>query len=214
MSMIADELNVLSVNVLTAHAEEYVSYKVKPNFRTLGQKGLGKQAQALKKSMGAMSAAEAQTLVQDLLASGKVKLQGIELDKDDVEVAFDAKEGYAAAGDRVGVVVLDTRLDDTLRDLGYLRELLSRVQNARKDMGLDFVDRIHIEVSGTDRTKRVVSAHEKTILSECLAVDLRWSDDLRSGPPSANSPKDAWKRTDAREVDVEGDTVRLAITRA
>ena len=146
-----------------------------------------------------MPPAEAQALVATLLANGKATVHGVDVDREDVEVAFDAKEGYAAAGDRVGVVVLDTRLDDALRDLGYLRELLNRIQTARKDMGLDFVDRIKVSVAGTERTSRVVTANAETIGSECLAVSVTCTDD--AGP-------------DAREVDVEGDAVRLAITRA
>ncbi|MCW5834530.1 MAG: isoleucine--tRNA ligase [Labilithrix sp.] len=201
LPMVADELNVLNVEVLVTDADQYVTYKVKPNFRTLGQKGMGKQAQDLKKSMGAMSPAEAQALVAALLASGGAAVEGVALDREDVEVAFDAKEGYAAAGDRVGVVVLDTRLDDALRDLGYLRELLSRVQAARKEMGLDFVDRISVAISGTERTRRVVAANHATIGSECLAVRVDYADD----PASLGA--------DAREVDVEGDAVRLAIAR-
>ena len=199
LPMIGDELNVLNVEVLVTDADQYVTYKVKPNFRTLGQKGMGKQAQDLKKVMGAMPPAEAQALVATLLANGKATVHGVDVDREDVEVAFDAKEGYAAAGDRVGVVVLDTRLDDALRDLGYLRELLNRIQTARKDMGLDFVDRIEVRVAGTDRTRRVVTANEKTIASECLAVSVTCTDDAGA---------------EARDVDVEGDAVRLAITRA
>ncbi len=202
LSMVADELNVLNVEVLVTDADQYVSYKVKPNFRTLGQKGMGKQAQDLKKSMGTMAPSEAQALVATLLANGKATVHGVDVDREDVEVAFDAKEGYAAAGDRVGVVVLDTRLDDALRDLGYLRELLNRIQTARKEMGLDFVDRIKVAVSGTERSKRVVAANEKTIGSECLAVSVTYADD-------ASGLGDA-----VREVDVDGDAVRLAITRA
>ncbi|HVJ89027.1 MAG TPA: isoleucine--tRNA ligase [Labilithrix sp.] len=199
LPMVGDELNVLNVEVLVKDADQYVTYKVKPNFRTLGQKGMGKQAQELKKSMTAMPPSEAQALVAKLLADGKATVHGVVVEREDVEVAFDAKEGYAAAGDRVGVVVLDTRLDDALRDLGYLRELLNRIQTARKEMGLDFVDRIRVTLRGTDRTKRVVTANEKTIVSECLAVAVACVDDAG---------------IDAREVDVEGDTVRLAITRA
>ena len=199
LPMVADELNVLQAVVLVSDADQYVSYKVKPNFRTLGQKGMGKQAQDLKKSMGGMPPAEAQALVAKLLADGKADVHGVSVEREDVEVAFDAKEGYAAAGDRVGVVVLDTRLDDTLRDLGYLREILNRIQTARKDLGLDFVDRITLEVSGTDRTKRVVEANEASIRSECLAVDVKHVSD--AGP-------------DAREVDIEGDTVRIALKRS
>jgi isoleucyl-tRNA synthetase len=176
-----------------------VAYKVKPNFRTLGQKGMGKQAQDLKKSMGTMAEAEGQALVATLLSAGKATVHGVEVEREDVEVAFDAKEGYAAAGDRVGVVVLDTRLDDALRDLGYLRELLNRIQTARKEMGLDFVDRIRVAVTGTERTQRVVKAHEQAIATECLAVNVTYGDEGAAG---------------AREIDVEGDSVRLTITRA
>ncbi|MBX3231574.1 MAG: isoleucine--tRNA ligase [Labilithrix sp.] len=196
--MIADELNVLEVEVLTSQADEYVTYKVKPNFRTLGQKGMGKQAQDLKKSMGAMSAADAQALVGKLLADGKANVHGVDLDREDVEVAFDAKEGWAAAGGRIGVVVLDTRLDDALKDLGYLRELLNRIQTARKELGLEFVDRIALTIEGTDRTKRVVTANEKVIVGECLATTVTLA------PAGAA----------AREVDVEGDQVRLTIARS
>lgn len=196
LPMIADELNVLKVEVLTQDAEKYVSYKVKPNFRTLGQKGLGKQAQDLKKTMTAMSAADAQGVVAALLGQGKATVQGVELERDDVEVTFEALEGYAAAGDRVGVVVLDTRLDDALRDLGYLRELLNRVQTARKESGLDFVDRIRLKVAGTERTKRVIDANAQTIAAECLAASVESVDAPTSG---------------AREVDIEGDTVHVSI---
>ena len=199
VDMMKDELNVLGVELVTKGAEEYVTYSVKPNFRSLGQKGMGKQAQDLKKQMGGMSAAEAQALATSLLANGKATSFGVELEPADVEVAFQAKEGYAAAGDRVGVVVLDTRLDDELRDLGYLREILNRVQTARKEMALDFVDRIHVWVGGNERAERIAKAHEATIKSECLVRDL-----TIGGSPHAA----------AKDVDVEGDTVRLAIVKA
>ena len=203
--MIADELNVLEVEILTTDADRYVSYKVKPNFRTLGQKGMGKQAQELKKSMPTMTPVEAQALTATLLAAGKATVHGVELEREDVEVAFDAKDGYAAAGDRVGVVVLDTRLDDALKDLGYLRELLNRIQTSRKQMSLDFVDRIHLTVWGPERTNRVIDAHKPTIGSACLAVEVQYGGAF-----------DAEQRSgEAHEVvDVEGDAVRLSITRA
>jgi isoleucyl-tRNA synthetase len=146
-----------------------------------------------------MAPADAQALVASVLANGKATVDGIEIEQADLEVAFDAKEGYAAAGDRIGVVVLDTRLDDALRDLGYLRELLNRVQTARKEIGLDFVDRIRVRLAGSDRATRIAQTHEATIKSECLAVDLDVGAD-------ASVP--------AREIDVEGDKVQLWITKA
>ncbi len=203
VDMMKDELNVLAVEVITKGADEYVTYRVKPNFRTLGQKGMGAQAQQLKKQMTTMSAADAQALVAKVLADGKATAFGVEIEQADLEVAFDAKEGYAAAGERIGVVVLDTRLDDTLRDLGYLRELLNRIQTARKEMGLDFVDRIRVWLAGSDRALRIAKSHEATIKSECLATELAFGDGAGSEAGG-----------EAREIDLEGDKVQLGITKA
>src|SRR6185503_6947534 len=50
IDMMKDELNVLGVELVTKGADEYVTYRVKPNFRSLGQKGMGAQAQQLKKT--------------------------------------------------------------------------------------------------------------------------------------------------------------------
>lgn len=201
VDMMKDELNVLAVEIVTKGADEYVTYRVKPNFRTLGQKGMGAQAQQLKKFMGGMSAGDAQALVAEVMANGKATVDLIEIEQADLEVAFDAKEGYAAAGERIGVVVLDTRLNDELRDLGYLRELQNRIQTARKEMGLDFVDRIRVGVAGSDRATRIAKAHADTIKSECLATSLEIS-----APSDGSAP--------TREIDVEGDKVQLWITKA
>jgi isoleucyl-tRNA synthetase len=95
-------------------------------------------------------------------------------------------------------VVLDTRLDDRLRELGFVRELLNRIQTARKDKGLDFVDRIMVGIGGTERAKRLAKEHAETIKGECLAVDV----------------SDVVNVEDRVEVDIEGDKVMLSITRA
>jgi isoleucyl-tRNA synthetase len=203
VDMMKDELNVLAVELVTKGADEYVTYRVKPNFRTLGQKGMGAQAQTLKKHMTTMSAADAQALVAQVLADGKATAFGVEIDQADLEVGFDAKEGYAAAGDRIGVVVLDTRLDDELRDLGYLRELLNRVQTARKETGLDFVDRIRVRLGGSERAVRIAKKHEATIMTECLAVTLTLDDG--AGAEAAG---------EAREIEIEGEKVQLWIAKA
>lgn len=192
---------------MTTGADEYVTYRVKPNFRTLGQKGMGAQAQTLKKHMGTMSPADAQALVGEVLANGKATVQGIAIDQADLEVGFDAKEGYAAAGERIGVVVLDTRLNDELRDLGYLRELLNRIQTARKEMGLDFVDRIHVSIAGSDRALRIAKQHEATITSECLAASLSFGDGAGAKAASPAAAREI-------EIEIEGDKMQLWIVKA
>ncbi len=201
--MIQDELNVLGVELVTSGADQYVTYQVKPNFRTLGQKGLGKEAQQLKKAMSTMSAEAAQALATALLENHRAVAFGVEVEQADVEVVVSAKEGFAAAGDRVGVVVLDTRLDDRLRELGYLRELLNRIQTARKDMGLEFTDRIRVRIEGSERAARIAHTHEAIIKMDCLALEVS----VDAGATRATTGH-------ALVVDVEGDRVALSIRKA
>ena len=118
------------------------------------------------------------------------------------------------------MVVLDTRLDDTLRDLGYLRELLNRIQTARKEMGLEFVDRIRVRLEGSDRAVRIAKAHAATLRRECLAVAVTFGcgdgaeEAATSSEAAAGGAEAGPALGEAREVDLEGDKVQLRITKA
>lgn len=182
-SMIRDELNVLGVSFVEgAEVETYVSYKLKPNFRTLGQRGLGKEAQALKKTLGDLSAADAGALVASLRAGKGAEHGGVTLALEDVEVAFETKEGFSAAGGRVGVVVLDARIDDELKRLGLVREIANRVQNARKEAKLELADRITLEVTCPKELVEAIDAHRESLSEDVLAVSLIASEAPGAGP--------------------------------
>jgi isoleucyl-tRNA synthetase len=197
---LGEELNTLSVEVVPLEqASRYVTFRVKPNFRTLGQRGLGKEAQALKKTMAALSEAAAGDLAAKAMAGTPVTVDGVTLAREDVEVELVAKEGFAAAGDRAGVVVLDTRLDDELRDLGFVRELQNRVQTIRKEMGLEYTDRIRLELFGGERVSAIVGRYDRDLASEVLASEV--------------SVKPLSGAGDARVLDVEGEDVRARVTR-
>jgi len=199
-AMLEDELNVLETNVYGPRdAARFVEYRLKPNFRTLGQKGLGKQAQELKKKMAAMPSADAAAIAARLMEQGRETFDGVELERADVEIEFVSKEGFAAAGDRAGVVVLETKLDDRLRELGFARELQSRVQAMRKEMSLDFTDRIALAILGSDRVAKIVEATRDELASEVLAVTI--------------STTEAPAGSTSRDVDVEGEKVTIAIAR-
>jgi len=173
--LIKEELNVLDVEFVPRDkVADYVAYKPKPNFRTLGQRGLGKEAQALKKHMGELSAEAAGALVTEVLSTGKAELLGVTLEREDLELTYETKPDFFAAGDRTGVVVLDTRLDDELRDLGLFREVLSKCQGLRKDAGLDFADRITLTIHGSERLLRVAQANQAELAKEVLATSIRF----------------------------------------
>jgi len=199
--MMKEELNVQSVSfVPPADVETFVTYRLKPNFRSLGQRNLGKVAQDLKKVFAAYDAHAAATLVAELYASGKSMVQGTEVLLDDVEIAFEAKEGFAAAGGRVGVVILDTRIDQELKDLGFMRELQNRIQTARKEDGLEYTDRIRVWAWGSPRLAALLTVHGVAVATECLAVEML----AQEAPSSAKM----------RDIDVDGEALHLGIARA
>ena len=167
--LIAEELNVHEVRFLRPGEEGgAVRYALKPNFRALGPK-LGKKVQLAKQ---ALAKADAGAIRAELAVEGHVTMdlegEKIDLDPSEIEVAVEASEGFAAAGGRAGVVVLHTALTDELKDEGLAREILSRVQAVRKDLGLPFVARIRLSIGGSERVERV--AHASATLFETEAL--------------------------------------------
>jgi isoleucyl-tRNA synthetase len=179
--LIKEELNVHEVRFLQGRDEGAVSFRLKPNFRALGPR-LGKDVQAVKKALekadGARLYAElAEKSVARLEVNGNV----LELNPSELEVVVEAAPGFAAESGKVGVVVLHTVLTDELVDEGILREILSRIQAARKDSGLGFTDRIVLDIDGSERVVRVARAGEAEIKQECLATGVRFATRSEAG---------------------------------
>jgi isoleucyl-tRNA synthetase len=199
-TLVAEELNVHEVRFLQPGEERgFVRYALKPNFRALGPK-LGKKVQVAK---AALAKADAAALRAELANTGKVVIdlegESVELGPEEIEVAVEANEGFAAAGGRSGVVVLHTALTDELRDEGLAREILSRVQGLRKDLALGFTERVDLAIDGSERVKRVAEAARAEIVREALAAAMV------VGPP--------WFQGEKRELVVDGEALVVAIGR-
>jgi isoleucyl-tRNA synthetase len=171
--LITSELNVHEIHWLEPGQEgQEVVYKLKPNFRALGPK-LGKRVQEAK---AALAKADAGELRSKLVTDGKIMLDlpggAVDLGPEEIEVTVEAAEGFAAAGDAVGVVVLHTKLDDALIDEGLERECLSRLQAIRKELSLEYTARIRVAIDGSERIRRVVEAAKARLAKEALASEL------------------------------------------
>jgi isoleucyl-tRNA synthetase len=94
------------------------------------------------------------------------------LGPEEIEVVVEAGEGFAAAGGRVGVIVLHTALTDALREEGLGREILSRIQGLRKELNLGFTERIRAAIDGSERVKRVADGAREVIAREALADEV------------------------------------------
>lgn len=206
--LLAEELNVHELRWLKPGEEgAAVRYELKPNFRALGPK-LGKKVQLVKQQL---AKANASALRAELASTGKLGLdvdgERVELGAEDVEVLVVAAEGFAAAGGRAGVVVLHTALGPALLDEGMAREILSRIQNVRKDLALGYTDKIEVTVRGAERVQRVVRAHRAHLAKEAQAARLEIE------PPSTSEPGAAGG-VELRSFEVQDEPVELEVRRS
>lgn len=172
VDIMKDELNVKSITFLE-RADELVSYSLKPNFKSLGAR-LGKQMKTAAAAIRELDPAE---VLRTLDAGNPVELSVGEhverLDRDDLVVQVESKEGFAAASAAVGVAVLEIELDDALVAEGRMREVLSKVQARRKALDLDFEARIVLSLGGDPELVALCEANRELLAKETLASEIR-----------------------------------------
>jgi isoleucyl-tRNA synthetase len=173
--LIKDELNVKEIR-WADDPTDYVRHEVRPNFRALGKR-LGP---LMPKVKAALEAADGDRLVERLEADGAIELEvageAVRLERSDVEVRLVEKEGLATAGDRELLVALDTRLTPELVAEGRAREVVHRIQSARKEADLDYADRIRVRYRAAPEVEAAIAAHRGWIAGETLAVELAAAD--------------------------------------
>ncbi len=187
--LIEEELNVRSVDVVTEETE-LVDLSAKVDFQRLGPR-LGARVKQVAAAVEALPSAR----VQELLSGGTIEVEGEQLGPDDVIVERAARPGAAVETSGAMAVVVDTELDHALLVEGTARELVSRIQQLRRDSGLAVSDRIVLDWASAD--PMVIEAfdrHGDLIAGEVLAVAVGAS-----------------RQLDAPEVEVEGRGVRLQV---
>src|SRR5687768_2986970 len=197
--LLRDELNVKTIEY-TKDAEKYITYQVQPNFKRLGPR-IGKLLPACKAALGK---ADGGKLLAELTASGKVTLdlggEKIDLDNEDIQVRLQAKPGWAAAQGASVVVVLATELTPDLIAEGLARDFVRLVQDRRKELNLDFTDRIEIGLAGaSSELTKAIEANREFICGETLAANLVFN---------------ALAGTEGNEVEIGDEKVRLFVRRS
>ena len=139
--IVLDELNVKAIERIT-EADQLISYRIKPNLRTLGQK-YGKGLAEIRSLLKTAIVAE---LVSEIQSTHSIILKGGEyfLTREDVFIETVAEEGFAAASDSGITVSLSLELSEDLILEGMVRDIVRVVQNFRKDAGFAVEDRIEI----------------------------------------------------------------------
>ena len=173
-NIVKNELNVKQVE-LGANMSDYVHFEIKPNLPVLG-KEYGKLIPKIREAISKMNQ-------MDL--ANKVKNGGIEyIEIDDTQIALTSenllitmqgKDGFAFAGEGEIGVVLETTITPELKEEGYVREILSKVQNMRKEKGFEVLDKIILYVSDNEKLEKIVKKYEKEIMKETLAEKVEYN---------------------------------------
>ena len=173
---ILTELNVKSVRYET-NESDYIDLFARPNSPVLGKR-LGSRFKHFKQRIDALSSAE----IQALQTEKSITLDDQTFSIDDILVFREARPGTDAVSNRFISIDLDTTLDDELIAEGLAREMISRIQKHRKDLGLQVVDRIHLSASGSNDLMAALDLHRAYVLKETLGLDL-----VITGAPSESS---------------------------
>ncbi len=169
--IVKEELNVKEIE-FGADMAEYVNFEIKPNLPVLG-KEYGKLIPKIKEEIAKKNQMQLATQVK----TGKVEyieIDGTEigLDSENLLITMHGKEGFAFGGEGEMGVVLDTKITPELKKEGYIREILSKVQNMRKDKGFEVLDNIKLYVCENQMLEELIKENEELIKHETLAKEI------------------------------------------
>jgi len=168
--LILSEVNVKELELLGDGAGILVK-SIKPNFKTIGPK-YGKQMKVIAGIVAGFSQDDIATIEQNNGWSGSIEGAEINLDLADFEINAQDIPGWLVASESGLTVALDITISESLKSEGVAREIVNRVQNLRKDSGLDVTDRIVLSIETSAFVQAATAANKDYICAEVLADDI------------------------------------------
>ena len=196
--IVKEELNVKQIE-LGAEMSQYVNFEIKPNLPVLG-KEYGRLIPRIKQEIAKKNQMDlANTVKNGGVEYIEIDETQIALNSDNLLITMQGKDGFAFSGEGEIGVVLDTHISEELRKEGYVREILSKVQNMRKDKGFEVLDKIKLYLSGNEMLENVVKENEELIKHDTLALEIVY-----------NAEKENMTKTNinGEELDVDVEVVK------
>ncbi len=176
-SLIKEELNVKEV-VFLDDLSEYMDFLVKPNFKEVG-KIFGKDIKEFQDKLLKLTQEEISKLENNQKISMTIGNTEYEIDKNMVDIRISSKEGFTAYMDGNNFVILNTTLTKDLTEEGLARETISKVQQLRKSLNFDIMDRINIYLDATSDYKDSIKNYLDMIKEETLAINVIDKDNIK-----------------------------------
>ena len=175
VAIVKEELNLKAV-AFTNDMSDFMSYQFKPQLKTLGPK----YGKSLGEIRNALTALDGNAAMEELKSAGVLKLQistgEITLMEEDLLIETQQKENFYTISDNLVTVAIDITLTPELEEEGMVREVISKIQNMRKDSGFEVMDRINVTISGDADVTALVIKNADEIKSEVLADSIAQAD--------------------------------------
>ena len=194
--IIREELNVKCVT-FSDDVRAYTTYTFKPQLRTVGPK-YGKYLGGIRTTLSNL---DGNAAMDELNEKGVLTLDidgaAIVLEREDLLIEMTKQAGYESIAENGVTVVLDTNLTPDLIEEGFVNEIVSKLQNMRKDSGFEVTDRITIGITGNDKIEAILAKYEQDICAQVLALGVTY------GAVTEN----------AKEWSLNGEKVTLSVER-
>ena len=176
IDIVKEELNIKELE-LGAQMSGYVNFDIKPNLPVLG-KEYGKLIPQIKQEISKKN----QMDLANKIKNGEIEYieigeNQIELNADNLLVTMKGKESFAFSGEGEIGVVLDTNISEELKEEGMIREILSKIQNMRKEKEFEVLDNINLYVANNDELEELIKKNEESIKHDTLSVEVIYNEE-------------------------------------
>ena len=170
--LIKEELNVKEIH-FEEDLSKYMNFIIKPNFKEAG-KLFGPRMKDYTNFLNNLSNEDYNKIINH----ETIKFEEFDIDDNLVDIRIESKEGFDVASEGNNFIILNTTLTDDLIKEGIARELVSKVQNLRKEKDFDIADRINLFYNGDSYFEEVLSDYNDYIKKETLSLDIIKKEDL------------------------------------
>lgn len=177
--LIISEVNVKEIDLID-DASDILVKQIKPNFKVLGPR-FGKNMRSVGQAIQNFGQEEINIIEKE----GKITLEldgnFVDLTLSEVEITSQDIEGWLVSNANGITVALDLSISPKLKNEGIARELINRVQNLRKDSGLEVTDKISLSIQSQDELELAVGENLDYIMNETLTAELNFDKEVTHG---------------------------------
>lgn len=195
-SLILSEVNVKEIEYIS-DTSGIISKKVKPNFKLLGKK-LGNKMKDASLAIQELTNEEILALEKNGQIEIVIQQEKFTLLVEEVEIISDDIQGWLVASNNGITVALDIQISEQLKNEGFAREIVNKIQTERKESDFVVTDKINIYVQNHPILNRIFNDYKEYICNETLANNIFISDDLN----------------DVKDFDINGEQLKLTIKKA